>query len=279
MAVERHGGHHARALDAAHRVGRRLVGRHGEAEEEVVARGEVVEGVIDAGPVAAGDVEEGGVELAGKEQGGGRVAAVQLVSHVQRPRHDGLQRHAPEGAHGRRQHGGDVLLEEAELPLDVGVVGPVVEALSRLALVEVAEGPVAEGAVLHDEDGHGGGVDAGHRADAAVVLAGLEAESRRRRASPGLHLVGGEALEDGRAGDGPALAAPVGLPVEAGAGGEDEVVGHAGHDLACREDVDEHGVGGAHAGHRLLVGLLAGAAGGAHQASTPPSTRSTVPAM
>jgi hypothetical protein len=126
--------------------------------------------------------------------------------------------------------------------------------MPALALVEVAEGGVAVGLVADDEHRHRGGVDAGDRADAGMLLgaahphlAGLDRPLRLRD-------VRGQALVDGGVEHRAALTAGVLVPLEGRARGEDRRRRHVGDDVPGRRDVDEDRLGAGQPGQRLGVG-------------------------
>ena len=108
-----------------------------------------------------------------QQAGRGRVAVVDLVAHVQRLRHDRPQLDAAERAHRGLQHLEQLGAHPAQAVEHVGAVGAEAQHLAE-ALVEVAVGAVAGRRVLDDEQRHRRADDPGHRADRAVVVAGLE---------------------------------------------------------------------------------------------------------
>src|SRR5262249_36633444 len=146
-------------------------------QEEVVAGGQILEELPHLLGTGIAEVEQRGEQLAGEEQGGGCVAAVELVAHVQRSAHDRTEGHTASGAHRFTEQGADHVLDGGQASSHVVVPHTVVQSRRRRALEEIAEPAPAPGAVLDDEYGHGGGVDAGHRAHAPVIVAGLYADS------------------------------------------------------------------------------------------------------
>ena len=136
------------------RVRGRLARGHGQAKEEVIAPGKVGESLIDCRALGLRDAEKVGVELALEQQRGSRVAAVKLVSHVQGPHHERLQRDASRPPDGLADGGGHDVGDEVKLVAHPVVIGAVVEPPTGLAFVEVAKGEIPERAVLDHENRH-----------------------------------------------------------------------------------------------------------------------------
>src|SRR6266571_4469870 len=276
-AGDAHGGDHAAGLDIAGGIGRGLPARHGQPEEEVVARGQVRQRLQHLLAVPRPGVEQVREELPAEEQGRGGVAAVQLVPHVHRAAHDRLQRDAAGPLHGRADGGGDDVLDVAELVAHLVVIGPVVQPLVRLALVEVAEARRATRVIAHHEDGHGCGEHPRDRADAAVVMAAADDDVAVRHPPLGVGLILGQPLVQRGVDQRGALPAGISLERHRRPGREDGPVGHAGNHVPGRGNRDQDRLAAAHPLQRRLVGPLA--LRRRYHAAVPPSTGITAPVM
>ena len=160
---------------------------------------------------------------------------------------------APDGVgHHRR----DLLVHVVQLVADGVVVAAVVEAARLVALVEVAEPDVAERPVLDHEHRHRRGVDAGHRADAAVGVARRDADLARRELRLG--VLGAIAASPSNCAA-PRIASrwppTYSLPRQRRARREDQVRREAGHDLAGGPDVGQERLRAAQPLEREPVGI------------------------
>jgi hypothetical protein len=223
---------------------------HRGTQEEVVAGGQVGDQFRDGRP-AGGD---GGHDLAQEQQRCRRIAAVQLVALAQRPLHDRQQVDGTALAHRFTESRSDGVGEESQVGADRGVPDAVVQPAGRLAFEQRAEGPLAVGGVLDDDDGHRRRGDAGQGPHAVVVLAPRDADLAAVQCGGGGSQVRGEALVDDAAKDCRALAAGVLGPRHGGPGGEHQIAAHAGDDVQCLCDVDQLGLGCVEAVQRELVG-------------------------
>ena len=115
------------------------------------------------------------------EQQGGRrgVAVVHLVAHVQRLRHQRLEL---DPADLRQRHLRAVSRETLAIHFKrvdhLGAVGAEAQHLAE-PLVEIAESQTPARRLAHDPYRHRRADDARHRADRAMMVAGLEREPRR----------------------------------------------------------------------------------------------------
>src|SRR5439155_26248278 len=153
-------------------------------------------------------------KLAREEKGRGRVAAVQLISHVERAANNRAQLDAVRRANGLAENRADDVTDEAEALSNRLVVDARVQPGPRRPLEEIAEGAVTAGSVLDDEHRHRGGVDPCERADAAVVVARREADLPATDLGFSLLGIGGETFVERAANDARALAAEVVVPGE-----------------------------------------------------------------
>ena len=139
--------------------------------------------------------------------------------------------------------GATVSLDEQQPLPHPFVVDAVVEAARVGPLVHVAEAGIAVGPVLDDEHRHRGGVDAGERADRAIVVAAVDRDLAPRELSRRVLRVGGETLEQDAADHRVALPAGIVLPGHRRARGEDGIGRHSGQRVDRRPDVGQHRLG------------------------------------
>ena len=154
-------------------------------------------------------VDQGREQLAGEEERRCRAAAVQFIAHVKRPLHDRLQRDAAAAADRLADDRRDDLADMEQALLHARVVDAVVEPARIGALVHVAVGTVAAGAVFDDEDRHGGAVDAGQRSNAFVIVAAIHFQLAGAELGVCFFCRSRKSLEEGGADDRIALAADV----------------------------------------------------------------------
>src|SRR5215468_960761 len=274
-AREAHRGHDAAGIDATCRVGHSLAAGHRQPQEEVVAGRQVPEGLQHLPAAVRTRAQQVREQLPAEQQGRCRVAAVQLVAHVQGAAHDRLEWYPAGSVHRRADRGSDHPLDMAELVAHAVVVGAIVEALARLALVEVAAAGGAVPVIAHHKDRHRGGIHAGHGADAAVVMARTDDEVVLSQPPLGVSRAVGEALVQGGVDQRRPLAADIPLEWHRGSRRQDRPVGHARQSVPRRRNADQHRLGLAHALEREQVGLLARGVG--YHAAVPPSTGITAP--
>ena len=152
-------------------VGGGLGGRHGQPQEEVVIGRDRLDGRFHALSASCRYLEQRRKELACKQQRRCRVAAVQLVAHVQRALHDGLERNATRGsnrfAYDRRHD----VLDVQEALFHAFVVDAVIQAPRIGSFIEIAVCEVAPFCVPDHQNGHGGGIDARERSHAIEFAA------------------------------------------------------------------------------------------------------------
>ncbi len=202
----------------------------------IVAVDEVEDGngVVLVG--AGGD--DGGCDGAIEEGGAGAVAVVDFVAHV-----EGLGNHVFEvdGAgvgEGVFEDGVEDGFHPFEAAGDFLAVSAVAEDFAK-AFVEGAEGAVAVFFVFDNHHGHGGGDNAGHGADCAVLMAGGILDG----AGGGEFFRGfdgvGAAFVDEAGEDAAAHGAAHAFPGDGRAGVQNGVFRHAGDDVARGVQADQ----------------------------------------
>ena len=114
-----------------------------------------------------------------------------------------------------------------------------------------AEGPVAEGLVLHHPHPHVAGDGACHRADGRVVMVGLEGNLSRLDLPLGILAVLCPSLEDAHADGGAPLRPAHAAPLDRRPRVQDQPVPHPGDHLRGRRHVHQHRVSGRDAANSL----------------------------
>ena len=272
LAGESHRGHHARALDAVGRVRHRLARAHREAQKEVMILGQRLDGLLDPGAVGFRVGQQVGHQLAGEDQRCGRAPAVHFVTHMHRALHDGLERNTARAAHHLGEDRRDGVLDIEQPVAHAVVIDAVVQPPGVGALVEIAVARVAESPVLDHENRHRGGVDAGQRADAAVIVTAANHNLAGFELGDGLLAGSRQPFEQGTADHRGGLAAGVFLPRQHRARGQDDVLGHAGQHVDRRADVAQDRVGPVEPAEGFGVGGVS--VDRAHGDLSPPLSRS-----
>ena len=182
-------------------------------------------------------------QLAQRHERPGAVAVVPLVAHLQHLREDALHVErvvagVDRAAHGRRQdRAEDVAHPGAAGSSTSSLKAPIRSTLPRPSLRLQNALPPWTGSSRHhihiDGDGH-----AGHRADRAVVVAGVEGDLAVGQDPLGVLDVGRPALEQAGADQRAAHRAGRGLPGQRRPGVQQRAVREADH-LAGRPDVDQ----------------------------------------
>ena len=204
---------------------------------------------------ALGQPQQEGHQLASEQQSRRRVAAVQLVAHMQRATHDRLQRNAAREPHRLAQHRGNRLAHILQAVMDPLVVDAIVQAARIRPLIEIAITDIAARSIADDKYRHRGRIDAGERADRAVPMATVDADRSGFEQPHGFVHILGQPLEQHTADDRRALATDILAKRQRGARGEDGLVRHPRQNLDRRPDVLEHRIGGYEAAEALAVGL------------------------
>src|SRR5262249_19353111 len=101
--------------------------RHGQTQEEVVARRQVAERLQYLVALAGPRFEQVREELSAEQQRRSGVTAVQLVAHVDRAAHDRLERYPASALHCGADRRGDRVLDGARRAAPAAVVRAVVQ--------------------------------------------------------------------------------------------------------------------------------------------------------
>ena len=192
-AVAAHRGDDRRRRDVARRIGQRLAHRHRDVEEELIVAADEARGTRRARRALLAVRASDRRELAQQQARAGDVALMHLVAHGQPARDQRLERDAAGFAQRASERGPEHVADPAQAVEHLGVVAAEPHHLAE-ALVDRAIGAIAERLVLDHHQRLALRGQAGHRADRAKMVVGVEREGagggvlarprRGRRPSP-----------------------------------------------------------------------------------------------
>jgi hypothetical protein len=182
-----------------------------------------------------------------------------LVAHREPARDQRLERDAARLTQRAAERRPEHLADPAQAVEHLGIVAAEPHHLAE-ALVDRAVGAIAERLVLDHHQRLAFRGEAGHRADRAKMVVGVEREGAGGGALAGSVEIAGPAFEHRDPHHGPAHRAAHPLPIDRRSGMQDHAVGEIRNRLGGRHDIDQHRLTGENAAQRFLIGWSMGSA-------------------